>query len=56
MKGHLLALGLLCFLGSGAYAQQIVAISSDTHTTSDDKDGDTQIRDRIVCDGQDYAN
>jgi hypothetical protein len=37
-----------------AHAQTITKASVSFHTTSDDKDGDTQIRDRITCNGRDF--
>jgi len=37
-----------------ASAQAITKATITFHTTSDDKDGDSQVRDRIVCNGQDF--
>jgi len=45
---------LLCLLTAGASAQNVTKATITFHTTSDDKDGDSQIRDRIVCDNQDF--
>ena len=40
--------------GTNVVPKSIVKASVSFRTTSDDKDGDTQIRDRITCNGQDF--
>jgi len=53
-------LGFVCivmFLAATCYGQDARTITKAAitfHTTSDDKDGDSQVRDRITCNGQDY--
>ena len=53
-------LGFACivmFLVATCYGQDtrtITKASITFHTTSNDKDGDSQVRDRITCNGQDY--
>lgn len=44
-------LATTCF---GQDTRTITKASITFHTTSDDKDGDSQVRDRITCNGQDY--
>jgi hypothetical protein len=46
--------GLAAF-NSGAQAPTVSRIRVTFATTSDDKDWNTQVRDRIVCGGQDFA-
>jgi hypothetical protein len=49
-----LSLGLLlCFslLTLGAHAQTVTKATVNFHATSDGKDGDSQVRDQVVCNG-----
>jgi hypothetical protein len=45
---------LLAATCHGQDTRTITKASISFHTTSDDKDGDSQVRDRITCSGQDY--
>ncbi|MFZ0246012.1 hypothetical protein [Candidatus Binatus sp.] len=47
--------GILLGLTNLARAQTVVTLQVTFHTTSDDKDGDTQVRDRVVSNGADAA-
>lgn len=55
MKEVLLSCLAVVCLASSANAQvTIKSADINFHTTSDDKDGDSQVRDRVVCNGQDF--
>jgi len=45
---------LLAATCHGQDARTIAKASITFHTTRDDKDGDSQVRDRITCNGQDF--
>lgn len=53
MKKYLVAI-CLYLLAPTIHAQTITKATITFHTTSDDKDGDTQVRDRITCNGEDF--
>jgi hypothetical protein len=58
MRAILLALmpTILLINGGAAFAQTVKELDITFRTTGDDKDGDTQVRDRIVVNGTDYAS
>lgn len=57
MSKRLMLLSVICMSSAVwgcAYSQTVIKATINFHTTSDDKDGDSQVRDHIVCNGQVY--